>query len=76
MGNEFEQYDLATLLSIYMKETKAFSDALSKGASWQELREAHLRIRLINESINQKYQENYTHSGRRRDNKPPHSSDR
>jgi hypothetical protein len=74
MSNEYEQYDLATLLTLYMEESKAFSDALNKGASWQLLYERRIRIREISERINQKYQESYLHSGRRRDNKPPHSS--
>jgi hypothetical protein len=74
MSNEFEKYDLASLLSMYMEESKAFSLALNKGASWQALREKRQRIREISECINKKYQDSYRHSGRRRDNLPPHSS--
>lgn len=74
MENELEKYDLATLLTMYMEESKAFSAALSKGASWQLLREQRIRIRKISECINKKYKDNYDRSGRRRDNLPPHSS--
>lgn len=76
MKNEFEQYDLAALLSMYMEESKAFSTALSRGASWQELREKRIRIRKINECINTKYGQGYTQEDRRRDNLPPESAGR
>ena len=76
MSNEFEKYDLATLLSIYMEESKAFSAALSNGTSWQTLRDKRVRIREISECINKKYKNNYNDASRRRDNLPPHSSGR
>lgn len=74
MSNELEKYDLAALLSLYMEEAKAFSEALNNGASWQALREKRVRVREISAYINKKYQDHYNHSGRRRDNLPPHSS--
>ena len=74
MSYEFEKYDLAALLSMYMEESKAFSQALNKGASWHALREKRVRIREISECINKKYKENYSQLGRRRDNLPPHTS--
>jgi len=74
MSNELEKYDLASLLLLYMEESKAFSEALNKGASWQALRERRLRIREISECINKKYKGHDSHSGRRRDDLPPHSS--
>ena len=73
MKNEFEKYDLATLLSMYTEESRAFSTALSRGASWQELREMRARIRKINECINAKNIQNGQEE-RRRDNLPPESS--
>ena len=74
MKNEFEKYDLATLLSMYMEESKAFSTALSRGASWQELKEKRVRIRKINECISAKNAQTYEPEERRRDNQPPDSA--
>lgn len=74
MSKELEKYELTALLALYMEEAKAFSEALNQGASWQALRERRVRIREISEYINKKYRDQYDHSGRRRDNLPPHSS--
>lgn len=75
MKNEWEQCDLNALLELYMKESKAFSIALSRGASWNELREKRVRIRTLNEYIQEKTQEAALYNNcRRRDNKPPHES--
>ena len=71
--NEYEQYDLKTLLSKYMEEAKAFSEAISKGESWQVLREKRIRIQQLNEQINKKYKEGYR-QGRRRDGYSPDRS--
>jgi hypothetical protein len=71
MGQELERYDLRTLLELYMQESKAFSAALSGGATWQELRDRRVRIKKINECINQKYNADHP-TGRRRDDLPPH----
>lgn len=74
MMNEFEQYDLATLQSMYMEASRAFSAALSRGASWETLREKRKRIREISECISAKTSQNNTEPGRRRDGLPPESS--
>jgi hypothetical protein len=74
MKSSFQQYDLNKLLEMYMQEGRAFSEALSKGASWQELKERHILIRMINECINEKYKDQYKQMNRRRDEKPPHES--
>jgi hypothetical protein len=74
MRSELEKYDLGNLLSLYMEESKAFSEALNKGASWQALREKRVRIREINECIKNKYKENNSQFERRRENLPPHTS--
>jgi hypothetical protein len=70
MKNEFEHYDLRTLLDIYMKESKEFSTALEAGASWQILQEKRTRISLINFLINKKYDE--ANGSERFRNRPPH----
>jgi hypothetical protein len=70
MENEFEHYDLRTLLDIYMKESKEFSTALKAGASWQTLQERRTRIRLINFLINKRYDE--ANGPQRFRDKPPH----
>jgi len=72
MQSDFEKYDLDTLLKLYMKEARAFSEALSGGASWQELRVKRMHIRMINEYINRKYKSQLGVHERRRDDKPPH----
>lgn len=70
MENEFEHYDLRTLLDLYIKESKDFSTALKAGASWHVLQEKRTRIRLINFLINKKHDE--TNGSERFRNKPPH----
>jgi hypothetical protein len=71
MKKEFERYDLQTLLELYMKEAKDFSDALSGRTSWVDLKVKRLRIREISACISRKYQEQFSSSQRRR-NAPPH----
>jgi hypothetical protein len=71
MERDFEQYDLRTLLELYMQEAKEFSSALENSRSWEELRARRLRIKEISASISKKYQEQYDSSARRRD-MPPH----
>ena len=70
MENEFEHYDLRTLLDLYMKESKEFSTALEAGASWKILQEKRTRIRLVNFLINKRYDE--TKGSERFRNRPPH----
>lgn len=70
MEKDFVQMDMKTLLETYMTEAKAFSEALSRGASWETLREKRMYIRMLSESINRRYKESY-HPERRRDS-PPH----
>jgi hypothetical protein len=74
MKQEWEQCDLNTLLELYKKESKAFSMALSRGASWNELREKRIKIRTLNEYIQEISQEAEPQNSRRRDNKPPNES--
>lgn len=70
MENEFERYDLRTLLDLYMKESREFSTALEADASWQLLQEKRTRIRLINFLINKRYDE--VNGSERFRNRPPH----
>lgn len=70
--HDFEQLDLRTLLELYLQETKAFSAALGKGASWDELETKRLRIRALSACINRKYQSHAPNNQRSRDDKPPH----
>ena len=71
MERGFEQYDLHTLLELYMQEAKDFSQALQNNRSWEELKAKRLRIKEISASISKKYQQQYDSSARRRD-MPPH----
>lgn len=71
MERDFEQYDLRTLLELYMREAKDFSYALQNNRSWEELRTKRLRIKEISACISKKYQDQYDSSARRRD-MPPH----
>jgi hypothetical protein len=70
MEHDYGRLDLRTLLELYMDEAKEFSSALSKGASWDILKEKRMHIKLLSEYINRKYKEQY-YSERRRD-LPPH----
>ena len=70
MEHDYGRLNIRTLLELYMEEAKEFSDALSKGASWEILRERRMTIKLLSEHINRKYKEQY-YSERRRD-LPPH----
>lgn len=66
MIRHFENQDIQTLLNLYLQEARAFSAALKKGASWEELRAKRKLIKEINEVLNRKYEQSYT-SKRRRD---------
>jgi hypothetical protein len=68
--NDIERLDLRSLLELYMEESREFSTALSRGASWEELKNRRQIIKYINACIKHKYTENYDTS-RRRD-QPPH----
>jgi hypothetical protein len=70
MKNDYERFDLSTLLDIYMKESKAFSVALEQGASWDTLQEKRTRIRKISALINEAYDK--TSGSHRERGKPPH----
>ena len=71
MTNDFERLNLRTLLELYMNEAKEFSSALSRGESWNLLKEKRTRIKHLSECINRKYKEQHIDSERRRD-LPPH----
>lgn len=68
---DIERLDLQGLLDLYMQESKEFSAALSRGASWEELKDRRQVIKHINEYISKKYTKHYG-EGRRRDDQPPH----
>jgi len=70
MDKDFAQMDMKLLLETYMTEAKEFSEALSRGASWETLREKRMYIKMLSEFINRRYKETY-YSDRRRD-MPPH----
>lgn len=55
MNDDLECLDLSALLTIYIKESKAFAAALDEGASWDRLQEQRMRIRKISAVINNKY---------------------
>ena len=59
MKKELEDLDLHALLDRYSQESKEFSRALSHGASWEDLQQRRIRMRLINMFINKKYDEKY-----------------
>jgi hypothetical protein len=70
MKKELEDLGLHALLDTYMQESKEFSTALNNGASWEDLQQRRIRMRLISIFINKKYDEKYGEQRRR--NKPPH----
>jgi len=70
MNNDFAQMDMKLLLETYMTEAKEFSEAFSRGASWETLREKRMYIRMLSECINRRYNE--THYSERRRDMPPH----
>lgn len=70
MKRELEDLDLHALLDRYTQESKEFSRALNHGASWEDLQQRRIRMRLINIFINKKYDEKYGEQRRR--NQPPH----
>lgn len=70
MEKELDRLDLRTLLETYMNESRAFSEALKAGASWQSLEDRRDRIRKISRLINKKYEGIY--GMQRRRDKPPH----
>jgi hypothetical protein len=70
MEQDFERYDLNTLLKLYLEESRQFSDALAKGVSWRELNMLRDRIRRINLMINKRAKEE--EGSFRLRNQPPH----
>jgi hypothetical protein len=70
MKKKLDDLGLPALLDAYMQESKEFSTALNNGASWENLQERRIHMRLINILINRKYDEKYGQQRRR--NKPPH----
>jgi hypothetical protein len=70
MEQDFERYDLNTLLKLYLEESKEFSDALARGVGWRELQMLRDRIRRINQMINKRANEEK--GSFRLRNQPPH----
>jgi hypothetical protein len=54
MEQDFERYDLNTLLKLYLDESREFSKALVSGSGWQQLNMLRDRIRRINKMINKR----------------------
>jgi hypothetical protein len=71
MKRNLEEYDLRTLLDLYMVASREFSNALTRNCSWDELKRRRSRIVKINDCINKKYKEQLA-GERRRDSQPPH----
>ena len=67
---EFERMELQALLEIYARQSKEFTSALNKGASWETLSEKRITIKLLSSQINRKYKEKYYSNNRRRDQAP------
>ena len=72
MKRGFEEHDIQTLLSLYMKEARDFSAALQGGASWEELKAKRGLIKEISNQLNKKYEEQNSTTQRRRDSRAPH----
>jgi hypothetical protein len=70
MEQDFERYDLNTLMKLYLDESREFSKALASGSGWRQLHMLRDRIRRINELINKRTIEE-AGSFRVR-NQPPH----
>ena len=72
MHQDLKRYNLGLLLKLYMKASREFSEALSQGASWKELKEKKARIKEIDLAINDKYLEQEKQKPKRNRDQPPH----